>query len=69
MNNEKWKIGVESAEWAVNQTLKLLKEYELCKTEYAKGRVEKKLLCMFQKMDYEGNKLEELLRKAENEGF
>ena len=69
MNDEEWKIEMESAEWPIKQVLKLFEEYKLCQTEYAKGRVEKKLSCMWQKMNYEGNKLIELLRKAEDEGF
>ena len=69
MNDEEWEMEVKSAEWPINQVLKLLEEYKLCKTEYAKSRVEQQLRCMWQKMNYEGNKLAELLRKARDEGF
>lgn len=69
MNDEEWKISMESAEWPMKESLRLLEEYELCNTEYAKSRISDKIFCMWQKMNYEGNKLAELLRKAEDEGF
>ena len=69
MNEEILEMEMKSAEWSLNQVIQLLEEYGKCKTEYAKGKVEKQIRCMWQKMNYEGNKLIELLRKAEDEGF
>ena len=65
-----FEMYLQSSEWTIKQTQNLLEQYKKCRTEHARNRTLKKLTSAWQKLNYEGRKLESLIKKIkEDEGL
>jgi hypothetical protein len=69
MNDEQLDLNLESAEWTMAETIKLMNEYKECRTEHCKSLVEKKLRAIQGKLSYEHKVIGNIIGKANDEGI
>lgn len=65
--NDPIEITLKSAEWAITEIDRLLKEYHECRTEHARGKAWLKLQSIQQKANYEASILKQLIDRNNNE--
>lgn len=62
-------LNLQSAEWAVVETTRLITEHKKCRTENCKALIEKKLRAIQGKLNHESRIINQIVKEAKDEGF